>query len=211
MKFLHATIMALALFALTGCGGSKSTALPVTQNPPAFSASAVNDYVKNLSQLANDYVAAAKAKDTAKMTAIAPKFNEAIGKAQTFVTSLKPDEIKKLSDWANTLIQQTRETSAASMLPATQTPPAFSAAAVNDYVKNLSQLANDLVAAAKARDTVKSTALAGQFNEALNKAQTLAASIKPDEIKKLSDWANALIQQTREAANAATTAPAGKK
>ena len=109
MKFLCTAIMAIALFAFTGCGGSKSTALPATQNAPTFSSAAVNDYVKNLSQVANEYVAAIKAKDAAKIATLTPKFNEAFAKGQSLVSSLKPEELTKLQGWINTLTQQMRD------------------------------------------------------------------------------------------------------
>jgi len=120
MKFLCTAIMALALFALTGCGGSKSSpALPATQNAPTFSAAAVNDFVKNFSQVANDYIAAVKSKDAVKMATLAPKFNDILAKGNAAATSLKADEIAKLQTWVNTLMQQMKDAqTAAAAAPA---------------------------------------------------------------------------------------------
>jgi len=107
MKFLCTAIMALALFAFTGCGGSKSSALPATQNAPTFSAAAANDFVKSLSQNANDFAAALKTKDQAQVTAALGKFNETFSKGQSTLASvLKPDEVQKLQGWLNSLTQQ---------------------------------------------------------------------------------------------------------
>jgi len=113
MKSIYSALLAIALLAFAGCGGSKTTALPATQNPPAFSAAAVNDYVKNLSQTANDYITAIKSKDAAQIATLTTKFNETLVKANSLAGSLKTDEVKKLQDWANSLIQQTREAATA--------------------------------------------------------------------------------------------------
>ena len=118
MKFFYTAIMALALFAFAGCGGSKSSALPATQNAPTFSAASVNDFVKSLSQYANDFVAAVKSKDAAQIAAAKNKFNETLAKAPSLTSALKPDEIAKLQTWATSLIQQTNEAAAAAAAPA---------------------------------------------------------------------------------------------
>jgi len=116
MKFFHTFIMALSLFALTGCGGSKSPALPATQNPPAFSAATVNDFVKNLSQAANDFAAAVKTKNNTKTAGAYSKFNDIFSKSQSALTNaLKPDERQKLQEWINTLAQQMKDAAVTAM------------------------------------------------------------------------------------------------
>jgi len=112
MKFLLPAIIAIALFTLAGCGGSKSeppAGLPATQKAPTFSTAAANEHVKNLSQAANDYVAAIKARDVAKITTLTPKFNETMNKGKAAAKGLKSDEAKKLWDWSNSLMQQVKE------------------------------------------------------------------------------------------------------
>jgi len=109
MKYLHTAIMSIALFTLAGCGGSKSSVLPATQNAPAFSTAAANDFVKDLSQTANDYAAALKAKNVAKIAALTPKLDKIMSTRQTAAGSLNPGEAKKLRDWSNTLMQQVME------------------------------------------------------------------------------------------------------
>ena len=220
MKFFHTLVMALALFALAGCGGSKNTGLPATQNPPTFPVAAVNDFVKNFSQNANDVVAAAKTKENAVIAAAAAKFNETLAKAQPLAGALKQDELAKLNDWVKTLIQQTQASVSALAAPqnpptpsaaATQNPPTFSVAAVNDFVKTFSQNANDIVAAAKTKDNAMLAAAATKFNETLAKAQPLAGALKPDELAKLNEWVKTLVQQTQASVSAAQqAAPAAK-
>ena len=109
MEFLCAAIIAIALFAFTGCGGSKSSVLPATQNAPTFSTAAANDFVRDLSQTANDYAAALKAKNVAKIAALTPKLDKIMSTRQTAAGSLNPGEAKKLRDWSNTLMQQVME------------------------------------------------------------------------------------------------------
>lgn len=209
MKFFCTAIMALALFALTGCGGSKPTALPATQNPPTFSSDAANDLVKNLSQAASDLVASGSSAVVAGTPAMA-RLNEIFAKSQPLLGALKPDEIKKLQDWINLLTQQMNEAAVNAATPpaATQNAPAFSTSVANDFVKDVSRNANDFVAAAKTKDQAQMLAAATKFNETLGKAKLVGSTLKPDERKKFEDWANSLIQQVRVVAAAAATGPA---
>jgi len=119
MKYFRTIIMAIALFALAGCGGSKSSDLPATRKAPTFATAAANDYVKNLSQTANDYVAAIKAKDVAKVKSLTPKLVEIMRARQAAASGLKPDEAAKLLGWSNAIMLQIKSAAKASAPPAT--------------------------------------------------------------------------------------------
>jgi len=120
MKIPHTTIIAFALFALAGCGGSKSeppSGLPATRKAPTFSSAAANDFVKNLSQTANDYVAAVKAKDVAKINTLTPKLAGILKTRQTVASTLKPDEAGKLMGWTHALLRQVQDAATAAAGP----------------------------------------------------------------------------------------------
>ena len=112
MKFLHAAIIAIALLALTGCGGSKSSGLPATQNAPKFATATANDFVKNFSQTANDYAAAITARDVAKINTLTPQLTEVLNKRHAAAKGLKLDEAKKLQVWVNSVMQQVTDAAA---------------------------------------------------------------------------------------------------
>ena len=97
MKYFHTFIITITLLVLAGCGGSKQTGLPATRKAPTFATAAANDYVKNLSQTANDYVDAIKAKDVRKIKVLTPKLTEIMRTRQTVVNGLKPDEAAKVA------------------------------------------------------------------------------------------------------------------
>ena len=110
MKYLCPSIIIIALLILASCGGSKSSGLPATQNAPKFSTAAANEYVKNLSQMANDYAAAFKARDTSKIDTLTPKLVETLtigGPAAA--RDLTLDEMEKFRLWVNLLMQQVKD------------------------------------------------------------------------------------------------------
>jgi len=118
MEYLHTVIMAIALFALAGCGGSKQTGLPATRKAPTFATAAANGYVKDLSQTANDYVDAIKAKDVRKIKVLTPKLTEIMRTRQTVVNGLKPDEAGKLLAWSYVIMRQIQDAATAAAPPA---------------------------------------------------------------------------------------------
>jgi len=104
--------MFIALFALAGCGGSKSTTseLPATRKAPTFTTVAANDFVKNLSQTANDFAAAIEAKDVKRIKTLSPKLGEILKKRHEVASGLKPSEAGRLQGWINVLMRQVKDT-----------------------------------------------------------------------------------------------------
>jgi len=112
MKFLHTTIITIAFFALAGCGGSKSeppTGLPAARKAPSFSSAAANDFVKNLSQTANDFASALKAKDVKTIKTIVPKLSEILKTRHDAAKGLPPAEVRKLRSWTNAIMRQLKK------------------------------------------------------------------------------------------------------
>jgi hypothetical protein len=81
--------------------------------------------------------------------------------------------------------------------------PAFSSAAVNDYVKAYSQFCDEYVAAYKSKDASKIQAISAKMGEWGAKSQEAMKGLKADEVQKFSDWITKKSQELSEAVTAA--------
>jgi len=84
----------------TGANEGKQEAPPSTQNPPQFKNVAANEYIKSYSDYVNKFVAASKAKDADKISALASELQDWSDKAITISENLSNPSVKKrFLDW----------------------------------------------------------------------------------------------------------------
>ena len=81
--------------------------------------------------------------------------------------------------------------------------PAFSSAAVNDYVKAYNQFCDEYVAAYKSKDVSKIQAISTKMGEWGTKSQEAMKGLKADEVQKFNDWITKKSQELSAAVTAA--------
>lgn len=100
MKYLITALIAFSVLAFAGCGQKNAVS---SADAPKFADTSVNTYVKDFTQACNDVIAAYKAKDLGKAATLMPKATELYGKANSYIASLKGDEVQKFKDWQTKL------------------------------------------------------------------------------------------------------------
>lgn len=100
MKSLITMLAAFAVFAFAGCGQRNAVSVSAA---PKFADASINTYIKEFTQACNDAIAAYKAKDAAKITAIMPKATALYNKGASHLASLKGDDAQRFKDWQSKL------------------------------------------------------------------------------------------------------------
>lgn len=86
-------------------------------------------------------------------------------------------------------------------LPATQNAPKFENATANNFVKQYSDVANEIAAAYKAKDLTKVAVLSPKLTEVTGKTSEVVKELKDVDAKKLQEWIGAVTQQLADAAS----------
>jgi len=74
-------------------------ALPSTQNPPKFKNADANEYVKDYSDYANEFVTACKGNDVDKINALTAEMQDWSTKGSAILNNLKGPAVQKFQDW----------------------------------------------------------------------------------------------------------------